>query len=82
MSDTINGYIVIADISGYTMFLSESELEHAQAILQSLLEIMIQQHPLAVDYLAPGRAMRSSATPPRPASCKARPCSRWSRAAT
>ena len=53
MSDTVIGYLVIADISGYTMFLSESELEHAQAILQSLLEIMIRNThlPLIISRL-------------------------------
>jgi hypothetical protein len=53
MSETIKGYILIADISGYTMFLSESELEHAQAVLQSLLEIMIKNTrlPLIISRL-------------------------------
>lgn len=46
MSTTMSGVLVIADISGYTMFLSESELEHAQAILQSLLEILIKNTKL------------------------------------
>ena len=53
MSETMKGYILIADISGYTMFLSESELEHAQAVLQSLLEIMIKNTrlPLIISRL-------------------------------
>jgi len=53
MSGTIEGYIFIADISGYTMFLTESELEHAQAILQALLEIMIENTrlPLVISRL-------------------------------
>jgi Protein of unknown function (DUF2652) len=46
MSKTMSGVLVIADISGYTMFLSESELEHAQAILQALLEILIKNTKL------------------------------------
>ena len=30
-----NGYLVIADISGYTAFLSGSELEHAEDSLSA-----------------------------------------------
>jgi hypothetical protein len=36
------GYFVITDISGYTEYLTESELDHAQAILQSLFDSQIQ----------------------------------------
>ena len=35
------GFFLIADISGYTEFLAGSELEHAQAIMQSLLGSLI-----------------------------------------
>lgn len=31
-----NGFLLIADITGYTMFLTRSELEHAQGILDAL----------------------------------------------
>lgn len=41
MTPTQSGLLVIADISGYTMFLSDSELEHAQDILSSLLNGLI-----------------------------------------
>jgi hypothetical protein len=53
MSQTIDGYILIADISGYTMFLSESELEHAQGVLEALLEVMIENttQPLVISRL-------------------------------
>ncbi|MVO14190.1 DUF2652 domain-containing protein [Parasedimentitalea huanghaiensis] len=34
---------MIADISGYTQFLTSSELEHANPILQSLLSAMVEQ---------------------------------------
>jgi hypothetical protein len=34
MAKIVTGANLIADISGYTMFLSKSELEHAQEILQ------------------------------------------------
>ena len=36
------GYMLIADITGYTMYLSQSELEHAQRVLQTLLELLIE----------------------------------------
>lgn len=38
-----NGYMLIADISGYTRFLTSSELEHANPILQSLLQSVAEQ---------------------------------------
>ena len=37
-----NGYFLIADISGYTEFLAGSELEHAQGIMQALLETLVE----------------------------------------
>ena len=40
---THTGYMLIADISGYTRFLTSSELDHANAILQSLLEALVEQ---------------------------------------
>ncbi|HLF91418.1 MAG TPA: DUF2652 domain-containing protein [Anaerolineales bacterium] len=53
MAKTVTGFILIADISGYTMFLSQSELEHAQEILQSLLELLIENTriPLIISRL-------------------------------
>ena len=41
MTTTQSGLLLIADISGYTMFLSASELDHAQEILSTLLNGMI-----------------------------------------
>lgn len=41
MTTTQSGLLLIADISGYTMFLSASELEHAQEILSVLLNGLI-----------------------------------------
>ena len=38
-----HGYIVIADITGYTAFLSSSELEHAEDSLRSLINLLIDQ---------------------------------------
>ncbi len=49
-----SGFLVISDITGYTRFLSESELEHAQEILQSLLELLIDHNrpPLTISRTA------------------------------
>ncbi|HET6846411.1 MAG TPA: DUF2652 domain-containing protein, partial [Anaerolineales bacterium] len=35
------GFLVLADISGYTAFLSKAELDHAQEILGDLLETIV-----------------------------------------
>jgi hypothetical protein len=37
-SETEHGYLVLADISGYTSFVAGTELEHANGILSDLLE--------------------------------------------
>ena len=37
-----NGYFIITDISGYTEYLTESELEHAHEILQSLFDAQMK----------------------------------------
>jgi len=42
MSKTHEGYLLIADITGYTRYLSESELEHAQETLTALLELLVE----------------------------------------
>ena len=46
----MRGHLVIADISGYTRFLTESELEHAHGIIGELLNAVISaiQAPLSV----------------------------------
>lgn len=46
----MHGHLVIADISGYTRFLTDSELEHANGIITELLNTVIGaiQAPLAV----------------------------------
>jgi len=48
-----HGYIVIADITGYTAFLSSSELEHAEDSLRSLINLLIDQTkpPLVISRL-------------------------------
>jgi hypothetical protein len=47
------GIIMIADISGYTTYLSESELEHANSVLQTLLDVLIKNTrlPLTISRL-------------------------------
>ena len=54
MSKTQQGYLLIADITGYTLYLSQSELEHAQEVLQTLLELLIDhtRPPLVISRLA------------------------------
>jgi uncharacterized protein YndB with AHSA1/START domain len=39
----LNGYLLIADISGYTAFLTSSEQDHANPILKSLLTSLVEQ---------------------------------------
>ena len=43
MSRTTSGHLLIADISGYTQYLNSSELEHAQEVLRSLMELLIDR---------------------------------------
>lgn len=40
-TNTRHGYLVIADISGYTSFVARTELEHSQEILTELLELLM-----------------------------------------
>lgn len=48
-----SGYLVIADITGYTAYLSDSELEHAKDSLNSLLKLLIEytKRPLLISRL-------------------------------
>jgi len=54
MATTTHGYLLIADITGYTQYLSESELEHAQEVLTVLLELLVARTrpPLIINRLA------------------------------
>jgi hypothetical protein len=54
MSKTHEGYLLIADITGYTLYLTESELEHAQETLTALLELLVEntRPPLVISRLA------------------------------
>ncbi|MCI0552173.1 MAG: DUF2652 domain-containing protein [Anaerolineae bacterium] len=51
---TQQGYFLIADITGYTNYLSKSELEHAQQTLTALLSLLVQhtKPPLVISRLA------------------------------
>lgn len=48
-----NGYLVIADISGYTAFLTQVELEHAEGIMKSLFDTLVKEmkSPLVISKL-------------------------------
>lgn len=49
----MEGFLIISDITGYTSYLSASELEHAEATLTSLLRLLIEhtQSPLVIAKL-------------------------------
>lgn len=40
---TQTGYLVLADISGYTSFVAQTEIEHADLALSYLLEVMVEK---------------------------------------
>jgi hypothetical protein len=42
-SETQHGYLVLADISGYTSYLVGTELDHARDVLTELLELIVQR---------------------------------------
>ena len=42
-SPIVHGYLVLADISGYTSFLTQTELDHAHEILTDLLETVLNR---------------------------------------
>ena len=42
-TNTRHGYLIIADISGYTSFVAKTELEHSQEILSELLELLVNR---------------------------------------
>ena len=52
-SVSMEGLLVISDITGYTAFLKESELEHAEDSLRSLLNVFLDhtRPPLVVSRL-------------------------------
>ena len=50
---TQTGYLVLADISGYTSFVAETEIEHANIAISNLLEAIIEKlsGPLIISKL-------------------------------
>lgn len=48
MAETRHGYLVLADISGYTGYLAQVELEHAHKILTDFLETIVGQFKQAL----------------------------------
>ena len=40
---TQTGYLVLADISGYTSFVAKTEIEHADIALSMLLETIVEK---------------------------------------
>lgn len=54
-----HGYLVLADISGYTSFLVQTELDHAQEILSDLPGEEIVRSP----YRTAGKPPAMPATP-------------------
>ena len=61
------GHLVIADITGYTAFLSDSELEHAEDSLKDLLDLTIGQTkpPRRLRWRRPAPTRRSKPWPRR-----------------
>ncbi len=62
----MHGQLVIADISGYTQFLTEGELEHAHEIVTELLNSIIDaiDAPLAVSNIEGDAVFLYGETPP------------------
>ncbi len=42
MGGVLRGHLVLADISGYTAFVADTELEHSREILNELLETLVR----------------------------------------
>src|SRR5574342_173681 len=58
-----HGFLVIADISGYTSFVAKTELEHSHEILSELLELMVERfQPLMTISKLEGDAVFAFAT--------------------
>jgi len=54
MSGPERGYLLVADITGYTSYLADTELEHAQSTLTDLLNLLLERTrpPLVVSRTA------------------------------
>lgn len=46
-----HGYFVIADLSGYTRFVTENDLEHAQGVLHDLISLIIEQLGAPLEFV-------------------------------
>jgi len=46
-SDSQTGYLIIADISGYTAYVAKTEIQNAQAFFQPRLEFVFSLAPPA-----------------------------------
>ena len=47
-SNVEKGYLVLADISGFTPFIAESELDHSYEILSEILCVLRSETPAAI----------------------------------
>ena len=59
------GFLLIADITGYTMFLTRSELDHAQGILDALFKSIFAEikPPIMLSNLQGDAALTICPTP-------------------
>lgn len=65
-SPIMHGYLLLADISGYTSFLSQTELDHAHEILADLLETILHRFkPLLTIHKIEGDAIFAYVTDAR-----------------
>jgi hypothetical protein len=78
---TQHGYLLLADISGYTSFVAATELDHSHEILSDLLEtICMQIEKLLTIHKLEGDAV--FALLPKPKLGVAKRCSSWSKQPT
>ena len=43
------GLLLIPDISGFTQFVNQTDIEHSRLIIQELLEIIINQNKIGLE---------------------------------
>ncbi|MCI0556457.1 MAG: hypothetical protein L0287_36405 [Anaerolineae bacterium] len=51
---TQTGYLVLADISGYTSYVAQTEIEHADLALSYLLETLVEKLSSLLTHLPAG----------------------------
>jgi hypothetical protein len=54
---TQTGYLMLADISGYTSFVAKTEIEHADLALSFLLEVMVEAGRVTIGQLEGMRSL-------------------------